>query len=80
MSTVARPVRFYPTTDMRGKWHAALQVSGQAVCGQTVVLAVNGQDCITPHVGDAWASVHPIVCRRCLRLATAQGYSERETA
>jgi hypothetical protein len=76
--TVSRPVRFFPPVDMKGKWHAAQRVSERAICGSPASLAT-GSECIMPRVGDAYSIVHPIVCRSCLRLATAEGYAPRGT-
>lgn len=73
--TVAHPVRFFPATDGKGKWHAAWKVSGTAVCGAAPELATTGGEWIAPQVGDLQAKVHPLICKRCLRLTTSDGYT-----
>jgi hypothetical protein len=70
---VTRPVRFFPPSDAKGKWHAARRVSEVAVCGSPAPLATGLGEWIAPSVGDAWTAVHPIVCRTCLRLTTSVG-------
>lgn len=76
MGTVAHPVRFFEPTEGRGKWHAAWRVDGTAVCGAPAILDTHPQQpAIVPEVGTPWERVHPLVCRRCLRLATSSGYA-----
>lgn len=69
---VARQVAFYAPADGLGKWHAAWKISHAAVCG---VRSPLGAEAIRTSVGQQAASVHKIVCRRCLRLSTWPGVS-----
>lgn len=68
-ATVTEPVRFFPTADNRGKWHAARKVSGVAVCGAAAELDYSSGAWITSTVGALQSTVHPLVCRRCLKTA-----------
>jgi len=68
--TVTRQVAFFAPVDMKGKWHAAWLVSHTAVCGVSVEL---GREAIRTTAGQESSKVHPIVCRRCIRLATQPG-------
>lgn len=70
--TVARQVSFFAPADMGGKWHAARLVSNVPVCGAAVEL---GAEFIATQQGQESTRVHPLVCRRCLRLTTPPGVS-----
>lgn len=67
---------FFPTADMRGKWHAADHASVTPICGKALVLDFSVAP-IMPRANGMASDVHPFVCRRCLRLATAVGYAPR---
>ena len=69
---VDRQIAFFaPADSVRGKWHAAWLGSHTAVCGATVEL--HQSTAIRTHAGQE--KVHPIVCRRCLRLTVVPGVS-----
>lgn len=68
--TVARQIAFYPSTS-GGKLHAAWKVSQTAVCGAAVELEPSPW--VTTSQGQPSEKVHPMVCRRCLRLSTTPG-------
>ena len=70
--TVARQIAFFAPTDMKGKWHAAWLITHTAVCGVPVEL---GQEVIHAVAGQESSRIHPIVCRRCIRLSTSPGVS-----
>jgi hypothetical protein len=70
--TVARQMAFFAPVDMKGKWHAAWKITHAAVCGVTAEL---GQERISTEQGQQSNRVHPLVCRRCLRLSTTVGVS-----
>lgn len=70
--TVARQIAFYAPADMRGKWHAAWKITHTPVCGAPAEL---GQNAIRTEQGQQSDKVHPLVCRRCLRLSTTHGVS-----
>ena len=70
--TVARQIAFFAPVDMKGKWHAAHKVTHTPACGRTMAL---GREAIRTAQGQDSAKVHPLVCRRCLYLATAPGYA-----
>lgn len=67
---MARQVAFFRPADDMGKWHAAWSVDHTPVCGARVTLA---REAIRPAAGRESVDVHPIVCRRCLRLSTVPG-------
>jgi hypothetical protein len=69
--SVSRQIAFFAPADMRGKWHARFQVTGAAVCGTTS--ALDADQVIRTRAGQE--KVHPIVCRRCLRLTVVPGVS-----
>lgn len=67
-----RTVRFFAPANMAGKWHAKRIVTGEADCGATVLL---GDESLVATKDDiAMRNVHPIACRRCVRL-NGPGYS-----
>ena len=68
--TVARQIAFFAPEDMKGKWHAGWKVSHTPVCGSNAPL---GQEAIRTSQGQESSKVHPLVCRRCLRLSTYPG-------
>lgn len=68
--TIARQVAFFAPVDMKGKWHAAWLITHTAVCGVSVELS---HEAIRTTAGQK--SIHPIVCKRCVRLATSPGVS-----
>lgn len=60
---------YFPAADGRGKYHLRSAVTGEAACGSPVIL--DGSP-LAALVYDANAErVHPIVCRRCRRIAQA---------
>lgn len=67
----ARPAHFYAPAN-GGKWHAAALITGEPRCGTRTPLST---DTILVNQNQPWASVHPVVCRKCLRLATSPGYT-----
>lgn len=69
---VARQIAFFAPADMKGKWHAAWKISRTPVCGSAVTL---GSEAIRTAQGQESNKAHPILCRRCLRLATTPGVS-----
>lgn len=69
---VACQVAFYPTAG-GGKLHAAHKVSRTAVCG--VAAALEATAWVTTAQGTLSTAVHPMVCRRCLRLTTHAGFT-----
>lgn len=69
---IARQIAYYPTTSARGgKYHAAWLVSHTPVCGAAVLLDTSGA--IYTRQGQINTQVHPIICRRCLRLSAREG-------
>lgn len=70
--TVARQIAFFAPVDMKGKWHAAWLITHTAVCGTPVDL---GQEVIHATGGQESNRIHPIVCKRCVRLSTSPGVS-----
>lgn len=70
--TVSRQIAFFKPSDDRGKWHAAWLVTHTPVCGASVPL---GTEAIHSSQGQDSTKVHPLVCRRCLRLSTTPGVS-----
>lgn len=75
--TVARQIAFFRPADDRGKWHAKWLVTDTPVCGSAAELA---SDAIYSAVGDQASQIHPVVCRRCIRLSTPAGVSARGIA
>jgi hypothetical protein len=75
--TVARQIAYFRPSDDQGKWHAAWTVTHTAVCGTAVELST---DAIRTEAGQDLNSVHPIVCKRCLRLTAAPGVSAEGVA
>lgn len=70
--TISRQMAFFAPADMKGKWHAAWKITHTPVCGSTAEL---GADAIRTAQGEASNKVHPLVCKRCLRLSTTVGVS-----
>ena len=70
--TVARQVPFFPSAS-GGKLHAAWAGTHTAVCGRPA--ALHPVAWIYTAEGERSADVHPMVCRRCLRLTTTAGVS-----
>ena len=70
--TVARQMAFFAPADMKGKWHAAWKISHTAVCGSAAELS---GEVIRTSQGQESNKVHPLVCKRCLRLSTTIGVS-----
>lgn len=70
--TVARQIAFFPSVS-GGKIHAAHKISHTAVCG----VAADLQPVAFYHTSEGQQSdkVHRMVCKKCLRLSTAPGYS-----
>lgn len=58
----------YPATDGKGKYHVAAGVADTPVCSTPVLLDRDPMKSIHLHADRA---VHPIVCKRCVRIVTA---------
>lgn len=70
--TVARQMAFFAPSDDKGKWHAAWKIDHTAVCGTPVEL---GQERIHAAQGQPSNRIHPLACKRCVRLSTSPGVS-----
>lgn len=68
--TTAKPANFFAS---EGKYHAAHRVSGTAICGASATLDTATRIMVVGGVDSS--TVHPIVCKNCLRLATLPGYN-----
>lgn len=68
MTNTARPTRYFQSS---GKFHAAYLGTESARCGATAALDLTTEIAVDGNVDTA--TVHPIVCRRCLRLAASAG-------
>ena len=60
-------VRFHPTVDFKGKWHAINVITDTAPCGVTALID-RAFTPIVPRKGGLASQVHPLVCRRCLAI------------
>ena len=63
--TTAEHMAAYPAQDGRGKWHAAVKVSGVSYCGSSfsrVVLDMSAAPIYAPRDGRP----HPLICKRCI--------------
>ena len=69
--SVSRQIAFFAPADNKGKWHAAWLISQTPVCGANVTL--DQTQAIRTQAGND--RVHPIVCRRCMRLSLPAGVS-----
>lgn len=67
----SRQVSYFPAADGRGKYHLRNTVTHEAACGSPVVLDASPMSALVYGADDE--RVHPIVCRKCVRLARTEG-------
>lgn len=63
--TTATHMAAYPAQDGRGKWHAALKVTGISYCGSSrsrVLLDTSAAPIFASIDGNS----HPLICKRCV--------------